>query len=228
LTDAEKKAKENPSGLSLNDINADPTLKGKRPSVGEFPPGVTPGLKYPRAVTFIKDRFFVTGGSGKMTGKVLKIEGDKIVIDRTLPFNDEVSKLNSGGLEDLAWDGKQTIVATSNSTKSAYSTDLGDTWSIIENPKKNQIWGLAYGNKNWVAASPFEDIFLSSDIVEGWNETMTRDGGRAAINDMIFTDDKFILTGNNNAVFISNDGITWERTSELNFGYTIYGIANFK
>ncbi len=225
LTAAEKNAKDKPSGLSLEDIEKDPKLHGKRPSVGEFPPEISPGLQFPRAVIFANGKFYVTGGSGKMTGKVLKIDGDKIVVEKDLPFSGEGAKLSSGGLEDIAWDGKSTFVATSISTKSAYSTDMGATWKYIENPKKNQIWGLAYGNGTWVAASPFEDAFLSSDITKGWTESVTRGGGRAPVNDMIYTNGTFILTGGNNAVFVSTDGKNWERTSELEFGYTIHGIT---
>ena len=92
-------AAKNPSGLSLEDIAKDPKLHGKRPSVGEFPPEINPGLNVPRHILFAGGKFFVTGGNGQMTGKVLKIEGDKILLEKDLPFSGNAASLNSGGLQ---------------------------------------------------------------------------------------------------------------------------------
>ena len=47
-----------------------------------------------------------------MKGRVLKIEGDKIVVESELPFPGEGAKLNTEGLADIAWDGKNFLVAT--------------------------------------------------------------------------------------------------------------------
>lgn len=226
LSTAEKSAKENPSGLSLEDIAKDPKLHGKRPSIGEFPPEITPGLRFPRAITYAQGKFYLTGGNGMMTGKILKIEGDKIVVEKDIAFTGNAAKLNTGGLADIVWDGKNTLVATSISTKSAYSTDMGNTWNYIENPANNQIWGLAYNNGTWIAASPFEDIFTSTDITSGWQTNEKRGGGRAPVTDMDYINGNYILVGNNGAFFISPDGKKWERTSETMYGFNIQGITS--
>jgi len=225
LTAAEENAKKNPSGLSLADIKKDPKLHSKRPSVGEFPPEIHPGLKTPRAITFAKGKFYVVGGNGMMTGKVLKIEGDKIVVESDLGFTGNAAKLTSGGLQQIEWDGSNTLVATSISTKSTYSTDTGKSWKYMHNPDKNQIWALAFNNGKWVAASPFEGIFSTNDIQLKWTNTIKRGGGRAPVNDMIFANGNFILVGNDNAIIISVDAENWQRTSKKDYGFHIQGLV---
>ncbi len=223
MTGAEISAAKNPSGLSLEDIAKDPKLHGKRPSVGEFPPEIHPGLKVPRHVLHAGGKFYVSGGNGLMTGKILTIEGDKIVVEKDMAFTGNGSSLNSGGLQRMAWDGKSTIFATSISTKSAYSTDMGETWKYMFNPNKNQIWAVAYHEGSWVAASPFEDIFYSNDLQNF--ESLKRAGGRAAVQDMIYANDRFLLVGTDNQVFGSLDGKQWELLSKKVYGMKIQAIT---
>lgn len=226
LSQAEKDAAKKPSGLSLEDIAKDPKLHGKRPSIGIFPPEIQPGLKFPRHLLFAGNKFFLTGGFNSMEGKILKIEGDKIVLEKELPFTGNAAKLNTGGLQRMAYDGKSTIYATSISDKSAYSTDMGETWQYLYNPGKNQIWAVTNFKGLWISASPFEDIFTSTDLQNF--ETIKRGGGRSPIQDMIVADDRLLLFGTDNMVFASTDGKKWELISQKEFGMKIQAATFYK
>ncbi|MCB9196502.1 MAG: hypothetical protein H6598_09785 [Flavobacteriales bacterium] len=224
LTKAEQDAKKKPSGLSLEDIKKDPKLASVRPSIGEFPPEITPGLQYPLDILFADGKFYLVGGNRSMDGKVLKLEDDKIVVEREIGFEGNATALTTGGVKCIAWDGKSTLLACTNSTKSAYSKDMGKTWNYFFNPGKNQVWGVAYNDGTWTSVSPFADVFTSKDLVN-W-ETSTRDGGSAPLNDMVFANGRYILVGNNGAVFSSLDGLKWERTSETLYGMHIQGVCS--
>lgn len=229
LSTAEKNAEKKPSGFSLSSIKKDPKNHGKRPSEGEFPPEITPGIQYPLDIIFAKDRFYLVGGNRSMQGQVLKIEGDKIVVEKELPFTGNAATLNTGGLKTIKWDGKNTLVACSNSTKTVYSTDMGATWNYIYNPEKNQIWGLAYNNGTWVSVSPFEDVFVSNDITTQWTKSFKRGGGRLPIHNMIYAYNRYIMVGNNGGVISTTDLENWDsNTSNLKYGYHIHGITAFK
>ena len=70
---------------------------------------------------------------------------------------------------------------------------MGETWKYQFNPGKNQIWAVAYQTGAWVAASPFADIFYATDLQNF--ESLKRGGGRAAVQDMIYAVDRFLLFG---------------------------------
>ncbi len=91
------------------------------------------------------------------------------------------------------------------------------------NPNKNQIWAVAYHEGSWVAASPFEDIFYSNDLQNF--ESLKRAGGRAAVQDMIYANDRFLLVGTDNQVFGSLDGKQWELLSKKVYGMKIQAIT---
>ncbi|EZH74611.1 hypothetical protein ATO12_12660 [Aquimarina atlantica] len=222
---AEKRASKSKSGLSLKDIKKNPKLHGKRPSKGEFPPEIHPGLQYPLDMLYAKGKFYLVGGNRMMQGQILKIEGDKIVVEKDMALTGNAASINTGGLKSIAWDGKNTLVASSNSTKTAYSTDMGETWKYMFNPAKNQIWGLAYHNSMWVAASPFEDIFIAGDITQKWTENFKRGGGRSAVFDMIHDGNRFVLVGNDATMFTSKDGKDWSAQAKKKFGYHVKGIT---
>ena len=226
LTSAEKMAAQNPSGLSLEDIKKDPKLHGKRPSKGEFPPEVSPGLRVVRDIIFAKDRFILTGGNGQMEGVMLKVEGDAVVKVKDIEFTGNAASLNTGGLQKLAFDGKSTILAVSNSTKSAYSTDLGETWKYMFNPGNNQGWVAVYNNGKWLSASPFGDLFYASDITAKW-EGSKKAWPTFPIMDMVHTGTKYIGVGNNSVVVTSTDGETWEQFGKA-YGMNIQGITVVK
>lgn len=223
LTTAEKEAQKNPSGLSLADIAKDPKLHGKRPSIGEFPPGVTPSIKQPNYILGAGNNFFVFGGFGKMEGIKLKIEGSKIVKVKDIAFTG--SGASSQSLQRAAWDGKSTIVAVSKNYRSAYSTDMGETWSYIDNPRKNQGWVACYNNGMWISASPFLDLFHSKDISTGWQLGSVK-GQRSHPRDLIYAHGRWLMVGNDNIVRASLDGINWEDISEKQFGPHIQAIVS--
>ncbi len=192
---------------------------------GEIAPDIAPGLKTPLNMLFANGKFYLVGGNMEMTGKILAIKGDKVVVEQDMDLTGNASKISTGGLKAIAWDGKNTLLACINSTKSAYSNDMGKTWKYLFNPDKNQIWGAAYGGGKWVAASPFSDIFISTDITQKWTESLTRGGGRGAVNAMIHDGKQFILVGNDMGIFVSEDGANWERTATAQNGYHIGGIT---
>lgn len=227
LSTAEKYAKENPSGLSLEDIKKDPKLHGKRPSIGEFAPEITPGIKVAHDIIFAKDRFLVSGGNGAMEGLMLKIEGNKVVKIKDLTFTGNAATLNTGGLKKLAYDGGSTILAVSNSTKSAYSTDLGENWRYMFNPDKNQGWVACYNNGKWFSASPFGDLFYSDDITTKWAGSK-KAWSTAPITDMIYTGNQYVVVGNDSVVFTSSDGENWNMVSKKNFGMHMQSIVVVK
>lgn len=225
LTTAEKEALKNPSGLSLEDIERDPKLHGKRPSVGEFPPGVTPSIKQPNHILAAGNNFFVFGGFGKMEGVKLKIEGSKIVKVKDLAFTG--SGASGQSLQRGAWDGKSTIVVVSKNYRTAYSTNMGETWSYLDNPRKNQGWVACYHDGLWVSASPFLDLFYSNNIAEGWQLGSIR-GQRSHPRDMIYANGRWILAGNDNIIRASEDGKTWKDISDKQFGPHVQAIVYHK
>lgn len=222
LTTAEQEALKNPSGLSLDDIAKDPKLHGKRPSVGEFPPGVTPSIKQPSHILAAGNNFFVFGGFGNMEGIKLKIEGDKIVKVKDLAFTG--AGASGQALQRAAWDGKTTIVAVSKNYRSAYSTDMGETWKYMDNPRKNQGWVACFHNGLWVSASPFLDLFYATDISAGWQLGSIK-GQRSHPRDLIYANDRWIIAGNDNIIRASLDGKNWSDISEKQFGPHVQAIV---
>lgn len=223
LSVREKKQKENPSGLSLEDIKKDPKLHGKIPSVGVFPPDIPVGLKITNYVMFANNKFYVLGGMRKFEGIVLEKQGDRVVKVKDLVFTGNAS--TGGAALRAAWDGKSTITILSDSYMTAYSTDNGETWKYKKNPANKQAKAIAFSNGKWVAASPFNDIFTSTDISTGW-QLGTRTGERSAVNDMIYANGRYILFGNDNMVFASKNGENWVDVQDTKqYGDHIRGVV---
>jgi len=222
LSVAEETAAKNPSGLSLADIAKDPKLHGKRPSVGEFPPEVTPGIKQPNYILAAGNEFFVFGGFGNMEGIKLKINGNAIVKDKDLAFSGNGASGQS--IQRASWDGKSTIVAVSKNYRTAYSSDRGETWKYLDNPRKNQGWVASYHNGMWVSASPFLDLFYSKNISSGWQLGSIK-GQRSQPRDLIYANGRWIMAGNDNIIRASIDGINWKDISEKEYGPHVQAIV---
>jgi len=222
LKDLKKKAKEKASKSTETKSEKSTSAKG------EIAPDVVSGLKTPLDMLYAKGKFYLVGGNMNMEGKILAIQGDKIVVEQDMDMTGNAAKINTGGLKSITWDGQNTLLACSNSTKSAYSTDMGKTWKYIFNPNKSQIWGVAYGDGKWVAASPFSDIFISTDISTKWTESLKRGGGRGTVSAMIHDGTQFILVGGDIGIFTSKNAKDWERITPAKYGYHLSGITIIK
>ena len=207
-----------------NATNSSASTHGKKP-VGNFPSNNSPGLKTPLDVEFINGKFYIMGGNMAMAGQVFSVENNELKKEQDIAFTGNAASLNTGGLKAVASDNGQTIVAVSNSTKTTYSVDGGNTWKYAYNPGKNQGWGIAYGNGKFVAADPFQGVFVTENIASGW-EYHKRTGGRGNVNDLIFANDRFIIVGNDGFTLVSPDGITWEKASvSTNYGFHLMRIT---
>jgi len=198
-----------------------------QPAGDQYPDDALPGPKNPLTVEYIDGEFFVMGGNMNMQGAVFKQQDNGLIKVRDITFSGNGASLTAGGLKSLLYDGKNTLVALSNSTKSAYSTDKGKTWNYIFNPGKNQGSCGAYGNGKWIGASPFEDVFYMEDVAQGW-QTKKRGGGRAPVNDMIYAKDRFIMVANNSSVLASPDGLNWEKISSGSFGMHYMAVSAYQ
>jgi len=229
----EQRSKENPSGLSLEDIKKDPKLHAKRPSIGEFPPDISPSIKNVTKVTFVKDRFLVTGGQGGFEGAFFKVKNGELVLDQKIDFKSygNRAKLNTGGGQGVAYDGDSTIVMVSNSTKSAFSLDLGKSWKFMYQPGKQQAYAVVHHNGQWTALSPFRNIYSAQNIKKKWKEVKGSIKERAVMRNIIYANDRYIAMGNDSVVLVSQDGVNWQSANKKKeFGMNSFGIvfAKFK
>ncbi|MCP4158207.1 MAG: hypothetical protein GY757_61475, partial [bacterium] len=138
---------------------------------GEYPPDITENLMFPLDVIHMNDVFVVTGGSRDCVVAIYSIFKEKLVLDKKKKLSKQfgrIAKLTSGGLKSIAYDGRSTLVAMTNSDKYIYSNDLGTTWNFSYTPERKPGAGVVYANKTWTAAATREGIFFTADVKSGW------------------------------------------------------------
>lgn len=176
-------------------------------------------VRTPHGVNFFNGKFFITGGNMSMEMATLVKEGDELKLEKKYDLFAEygnAATLTTGGLCDMATDGKVLVVAASGSKKSGFSDDGGKTWKFFFNPSQKQTNSVAYGNGLFVTVNGFGECFYSSDITEGaWSgQSRFSDKSLEIGNKIIFDGTKFIVSCHSKRVFTSTDAINWTSVSE--------------
>lgn len=167
-------------------------------------------IETPKDVIFTQGKFVVVGGQHKLEIASFERRGNQVVVKEVVNLGPAAGNVLSG-LSSIASDGKSTLWAVGKSTKSAYSTDGGTTWTVTENPDKKQLSAVAFGNNTWVALNGFMNVFTAKSPSQGFvaapDLTMALRG--VVFNAIKFANGKFYAFGNDHRVMTSVDGSTW-------------------
>jgi photosystem II stability/assembly factor-like uncharacterized protein len=198
---------------------------------GNYPPDKTDDLMFPLDIEFAEGRFYVSGGNRECAVAVYEInDKEKLVRIKKSSLKkryEEKAKLPSGGLTSITFDGFNTLVALSNSTKYAFSTDMGITWNFSSIPGNMPGSAVTFSNGVWWAASKGKKVYYTEDITAVW-QSVSEDFLDIEINNIAFINEQFFIFGNNGKIFSSIDGEIWEEhlILEENIGMDIMSMEN--
>lgn len=120
-------------------------------------------------------------------------------------------------LMDICWNGK-LFVAIGTGTEVFQSAD-GIKWTRNYSGLNESINDIVFGGKTFVAVGGLDDgpgIALSSMDGSKWTKNKTNID--TCLNSVIWDGKRFVATGGK-SVFISNDGISWNKASTQNYKF---------
>ncbi|HEU4470852.1 MAG TPA: hypothetical protein VFR58_07215 [Flavisolibacter sp.] len=232
--DGDKKKKGLGKGLGM--LKGDDKAQGsgsKTASSQANPAGLTNAMtfiKSPLKINFINDRFFITGGNRSMEMVCLKIDGTELKVEKVYDLYNEygnAATLGTGGLGNIASDGKTLVVVAQGSSKTAFSADGGASWKFFKNPGEMQTQSVAFGKGLYVGVNQFGDVLTTpaAEISKGWVNKAKFSSRTSVANQVIFYKDRFYVFCHNAEVFSSTDGKTWNRLTEgINVGTNFYEV----
>lgn len=198
---------------------------------GNYPPDKTNDLMFPLDIEFAEGRFYVSGGNRECAVAVYEInDKEKLLRIKKSSLKkryEEKAKLPSGGLTSITFDGFNTLVALSNSTKYAFSTDMGVTWNFSSIPGKIPGSAVTFSKGVWWAAGKEKNVYYTEDITAGW-QSISEEFLDIIINNITFINEQFFIFGNNGKIISSIDGDIWEEhlIVEENIGMDIMSMEN--
>ena len=164
-------------------------------------------------------------------GKFIAINGDAslplsntYIVDSTDGINwnsQEYPMANNFIVGGLGY-GNGVFIAVSggSNTRTLVSTDSGSTWSVRNNlPRSQPLVSIAYGNGTWMAAGG-NTYYTSTDDGVTWIERTSPHGVFGESQKVKFTNNKFILTGQNSRsnYYESSNAVTWTTISNAGSG----------
>lgn len=135
-------------------------------------------------------------------------------------------KASPGSQYNGVWAGGGKVVAVGQDGSIVYSTDDGDTWTLVGSPPTGAWNSPTYGNGRWVIIGVDNSTAWSLDGIV-WTQGPTLAGDLATI---AFGNGLFVTPGTTNGkAYVSIDGITWRAYSCPNFDWRAicYGAGKF-
>jgi hypothetical protein len=150
------------------------------------------GNGYINAVAFGNGKF-VAGGGGGYTAYSSNNGA-------TWTSEDETETIFGGWINDIAFGAGKFVAVGEGGGIAAWSTN-GENWTKVVGPETNQsfgenLFGIAYGSKYFVAISTTNKVFYSTDGLT-WTESATVPSDITALNGVGYGSGKFIIVGSN-------------------------------
>ena len=120
---------------------------------------------------------------------------------------------SGGGGNCVAFNSSGRVVAGFGNGTFSYSDDNGETWTNSDFSSYAEIEAIAFGDERFVAVAFGASLtYYSSDGVD-WYLGGGIPGEDLGCNDVSYGGGRFVAVGGN-GIWVSDDGISWEQTSE--------------
>ncbi|WP_461094527.1 hypothetical protein [Spirosoma gilvum] len=183
----------NPDGNRKSFTHPDPTLERR--------------FVHYYGVTFAKDRFILVGGSFRVATLLLN-EGN-LTLGKSQVLHPAAPPAMC---RDVAYDGKSTVVMCGGSFRTYVSTDIGETWSRVEDPilKDEGTESVSFCNGKFVVTGRSGKLWTSADGM-AFKSVPTVDT-KDYLYDTAYGNGLYVAAGDKLFTFTSKDGALWKES----------------
>lgn len=124
------------------------------------------------------------------------------------------------GLNAVTYGGGLYVIVGYSGT--ILTSTTGESWTQRESPSFLPLYGVAYGNRTYVAVGEFSavtpTIILTSQDGVNWVRRRVDDLYQSLL-DVVYAQGQFVAVGGFGTILTSPDGITWTRQPRLTYAH---------
>jgi len=151
-------------------------------------------------IVYVDANTVLAAVGGSSIGEIIKSTDDG------LTWSQEWGSVINGAVQTISHDGAGTIVAAGSGSNVIYSTDYGDTWTMVTPLGSDTFRGSVYGNNLFVIVGNSGALRTSTNAIEWTTESS---GTTSIIYSVTYGANTYVYSGAGGLIATSTDGISW-------------------